>query len=171
MNLLRITKKPNGTTQHCIQPSWDHGNNLTGQKKLSFNNLCTELELLQNLWSLLGLGLKFCPSPQFTYNKTTKTLKTLREKFIPRTHQSKAEGNDDYNPHRYVTSTWMPQWQKIPNKTPIQINDFDAATKPLFQFCFGRHKIHPHRCCTLCLLQIQEDIPFIKFDKNLEPKI
>ena len=93
-------------------------------KNLAFHDLCTEIEPNHNLWSLLGLGLKFCPAPQFTYNKSTETLKYFKRELYPKTYHTGVDGNYDYNHCMYVSHTWMPQWWQVPNEIPRIIKEF-----------------------------------------------
>ena len=79
-------------------------------KNLALHDLCTELEPHQNLPSLLGLVLKCCPAPQFSYNNSTKTLKHFKRERFLKTYHARVDRNYDYNPCMYVPSTWIPKW-------------------------------------------------------------
>eukprot|EP00957_Ditylum_brightwellii_P000596 46027-Ditylum_brightwellii.AAC.1 len=64
---------------------------------LAFHDLTTEKQPPVNLRSLLGLGLKFCPSPRFTSHKTSDILPQFDCDLRLRTYFA-GEDQQDYNP-------------------------------------------------------------------------
>ena len=100
----RKTKRHNAALYLDSIRSWYY---FERAKHLEFHDLCTDIESLQNLQSLLGIGLKFYPAPQFTYNNSNKTPKRCKIELYLKTYHSGVEGNGNYNSCMYVPSTWM----------------------------------------------------------------
>eukprot|EP00957_Ditylum_brightwellii_P018493 1390439-Ditylum_brightwellii.AAC.1 len=54
----------NALVQHATMPAWFYFNKPANH---AFYSLCTRHKPPDNLCALLELGLKFCPTPRYTY--------------------------------------------------------------------------------------------------------
>jgi hypothetical protein len=150
---------------------------------LAFHDLTTTLTPPQNLRSLLGLGLKFIPTPDKTttrsqlYADKTGTFTRLdraiqlRCFFVDHDPLDPSEKSDDYNPRMYI-----PSKRSIPNNVPraldARLSDFKSQMNTLFR---PEPKIRPnllrHQRHALQLLREQKDFLVVHCDKNLGPAI
>ena len=111
---------------------------------LAFHDLTTEITPPPNLQSLLGLGLKFCPSPRFTTHKTSTILPRFDRDMRLRTYFAGAD-KQDYNPKMYVPGTFTPKDFMIPKEILHRIDTFEHAITPLFKKRRGNNNLLPHQ--------------------------
>ena len=139
---------------------------------LAFHNLCTRLQPPPNLRSLLGLGLKFCPAPKYTFHDTISTLirfsKNMKLKVF---YAGETDDPEHYNPKMYVQGNWVPQDWEIPPIIRHRITTFKAKMEPLFTRRFGRNNLLHHHRRALRMLKNQDDFVVINCDKNMGPAI
>ena len=101
----------------------------------------------KNLRSLLGLGLKFIPTPSLT-NSWSRLRKSSYDRLFRSVHlwfhfagKSPSEGTTSYDPKQYVHSTWTPPHWTIP---PIALEEcltrFSTALNKLFKTRKGKNK-------------------------------
>ena len=135
----------------------------------------------KNLRSLLGLGLKFIPTPSYTnkwskikersYDRLERSLK-LRFHFAGETEQDDDETNDDYNPKMYVKSKWTPPpWTYPSSQMDRRMRLFETELSRLFKRRRGKPNLLPHQNRALQRLQQQQDFLIVPCDKNLGPAI
>jgi hypothetical protein len=102
-------------------PTWQYFERPT---TMAFHDLTTRLKPPRNIRSLLGLNLKFIPTPM----RNTQ-LRKLEEEILPRfgrdlkvkVFMAGQEEDPDYNPKTYIKSEWTPHSFQIPymKKTPL----------------------------------------------------
>eukprot|EP00957_Ditylum_brightwellii_P059823 4541623-Ditylum_brightwellii.AAC.1 len=85
------------------------------QCNLAFHDLITIKTPPQNLCSLLGLGLKFCPAPRYTTYKIGDALPQFDNDVCLKTYSSGAE-DYDYNPKMYMKGNFVPPDFMIPKE-------------------------------------------------------
>ena len=123
--------------------------------------------------SLLGLSLKFCPTPRYTHNKTTIATTLLRHQrdlwlkhyFI----DSPLDSN--YNPRLYSKSSWIPPIWKINKELQRRFIEFEGHYTSLFKRQHGHSNLLPSQRIALQLLQKKQHNIIVNCDKNLGPAI
>eukprot|EP00957_Ditylum_brightwellii_P181452 13821563-Ditylum_brightwellii.AAC.1 len=69
----------------------------------AFYNLCTRHKPSDNLCSLLGLGLKFCPTPRYTFHDSITTLLHFKRELYLKTYYAGSKTDpEEYNPKMYI---------------------------------------------------------------------
>eukprot|EP00957_Ditylum_brightwellii_P094181 7170205-Ditylum_brightwellii.AAC.1 len=119
---------------------------------LVFHNLATETQPPTNLRSLLGLGLKFGPSPRFTTHRTTEFDHDLRLQ----TYFTGA-GQQDYNPKMYAPVTFTSKDSMLPKEILHCFDAFQHAIKPLFKKGRCHNNLLPFQKRALYSLQKNPD--------------
>ena len=78
---------------------------------MAFHDLTTTAQPPRNLRSLLGLGLKFCPTPRFSTNCVADTfLRFHHDLFCKIFYTGKPFDEDnDYDPKMYINPNWTPE--------------------------------------------------------------
>jgi hypothetical protein len=126
-----------------------------------------------NVKSLLGLGLKFCPTPRHTTNSTivastlTRHLRDLQLKhyFL----KNPPENDDTYNPRLYIKSKWVPpDWERS-KELERRFENFNHVYKKLMIIRSGRSNLLPFHRNALQTLQSSTDTIVVQCDKNLGP--
>ena len=146
--------------------------------KSSLPRLHQTTQTRKNLRSLLGLGLKFIPTPSLT--SSWSRLKTssydrlfhcihLRFYFAGKPPN---EGTTSYNPKLYLRSKWTPPHWRIP---PVALEErllrFSTALNKLFKTRKGKTNLQSHQHRALRLLLLQQTFLIVPCDKNLGPAI
>jgi hypothetical protein len=105
---------------------------------LAFHDLRQQKQktnLSKYIKSLLGLGLKFCPTPRRTTDTTTIT-RTLdrhqRDLWLRYYFKGKPPDNEQYNPRLYTPSTWMPPDFAISQQMKNRFSNFSSCYRKLF---------------------------------------
>ena len=113
----------------------------------------------KNLCSLLGLGLKFIPTPHHT-NTWNKLKDTSMPKFQRAIHlrchfaETKTSSEDTYDPKMYVRSNWTPpHWSLPPVVLKERLDKFSLTLDNLFKKRIGKTNLLPYQICALQLLQ------------------
>jgi hypothetical protein len=85
------------------------------QSHVQFHDFTTTIHLPKNIRRILGLGLKFIPTPRWTQSGTapefnTKTLKRFERDLTLKGHfgPGPIASDEPYNPHLCNKSTWTP---------------------------------------------------------------
>ena len=144
---------------------------------LAFHDFTQRKQPAKNLRSLLGLGLKFFPTP-----RCTNTWNKLKELSIPkfqraihlRFHFARTNNtpDDTYDPKIYVRSNWTPpHWTLPPVVMKEHLDKFSSALGKLFKKRMGKTNLLPYQTRALQLLQQQQDFLVCPCDKNLGPAI
>ena len=132
---------PNKTLLHNASstlahtPTWYY---FSHPSHLGFHDFTRSKQPAKNLCSLLGLGLKFIPTPRYT-----NTWKKLRELSMPTFTQAihlrfhfagtNTTQDDTYDPKLYVRSNWTPpHWTMPPVVMTKRLDNFST-------FCPTRH--------------------------------
>lgn len=153
-------------------PVWFYLNRPTN---LSFHDFTTVLKPPQNLRRLLGLGLKFIPTPRYTQQGSSTDFKNRtigrfhRDLLLKSYHGSAPMDDGDYNPRMYVKSKWTPPPWTIPKIIPYRFPAFDKAVQKTFRKRLGHSNLLPSQRLALQSLQQQQDIIVAQCDKNLGP--
>ena len=162
----------------ALMPAWYYFNRPSHSAYHDFTKTKTPPK---NLRSLLGLGLKFIPTPNYTntwsrlkkgtYNRLVRSLK-LRFHFAGVSSDDNDETDDDYNPKMYVKSTWTPPpWTYPSNQMDRRMRLFEKEMSQLFKRRRGKPNLLPHQSRALQRLQLQKDFLIVPCDKNLGPAI
>jgi hypothetical protein len=147
---------------------------LSRPSNMAFHDLSTVLKPPKNLRSLLGLSLKFIPSPRMNvpwaaYEDHTfvRFGRELTVKFFMADH----EDDGTYNPDLYVKSRWTPPPWKIPLKITRTLHSFKAAVRKLVTKKRSPSNLLLNQKKALNYLRNQQDFLVVQCDKNLGPAI
>jgi hypothetical protein len=153
-------------------PSWYYFSRPT---QVAFHDLRHKLSsdtiLPANVKSLLGLGLKFCPTPRYTTNQTAvnATLSRHHQDIRLRHYFLNEPTTEDYNPRLYVKSKWMsPPWTQSP-ELERRFKNFRICYKKLMVKQPGKSNLLPFHRSALQILQSSKDTIVVTCDKNLGP--
>ena len=133
-----------------------------------------------NLRSLLGLGLKFVPTPRFTTSPTDLakpdgTLEKFNRSFKLHVYFGSTpidNENNDYNPKMYVKSHWTPPDWSIPTNLMRRHDAFSNDINRLFRKQKrGSANLMSHQRRALSWLRRQDTFLIVNCDKNLGPAI
>ena len=166
---------PSRTFNHNVfiqlqcMPAWYYFNRSTN---LKFHDLTSVLSPPKNLQTLLGLGLKFCPSPSFSHSSATKSFERFRKDLFCKTYfAGKSMDQSDLDMKLYIKSDWCPLDWMIPHAIHHRLRNFSAATNSLFQKKKCKPNLLWHQHLTLSHLQKDHRFLIISCDKNLGPAI
>ena len=150
---------------------------------LAFHDLTSRLSPPQNLRSLLGLGLKFIPTPHqstmsstlFSENGAFPRLNRqidLRCFFVDSDHLNPSEPSEGYNPRMYIASEWNPPFSNVPRPLSRRLAHFEHVTTSHFR---KKLRVTPnllrHQRFALESLRQQKYFLIVACDKNLGPSI
>lgn len=139
---------------------------------MAFHDLTKQGEIPATATSLLGLGLKFIPTPKYTSNQETA------EKAFARINRDVGlkvffAGEDSLASDKitrsklYIKSTWQPPFPGI--KIESRLANFERALLPLYRRRKAKPNLHYHQQRTLEYFQANDDTVFAHADKNLGP--
>ena len=132
----------------------------------------------KKLRSILGLGLKFIPTPSLT-NSWSRLKTSSYDRLFCSVHlrfhfagKPPNEGTTSYNTKLYVCSKWTPpNWKIPPVALEERLSRFSTALNKLFKTHKGKTNLLPHQHRALRVLQQQQTFLIIPCDKNLGPAI
>ena len=146
--------------------------------KPSLPRLHKTTQTRKNLLSLLGLGLKFIPTPSLTNSwsrlKTSSYDRLFRSVHLRFHFAGKPpnEGTTSYDPKLYVRSKWTPpHWTIPPVALEERLSRFSTVLNKLFKTRKGKTNLLPHQHRALRMLQQQQTFVIAPCDKNLGPAI
>ena len=155
-------------------PIWYY---LSRPTHLAFHDFTRYKQPPKNLRSLLGLGLKFIPTPRLTNSwnhlKLTTMAKLKRSIDLRFFHAGTHSSDDtDYDPHMYVKSAWTPPpWTRPEKIIQERLTKFEEAIAPLFKRKRGLPNLLPYQQKALDTLQRDKTFLIAPCDKNLGPAI
>ena len=142
--------------------------------------MTTELTPSPNLRALLGLGLKFIPTPLFptrwsAISKTPKmSLCRLRRQIHLRSffvNQDPLDPNSpDFNPKLHTESDWEPPTD-FPPDLQDRLHHFEAALRPLYPKRCSKFNLLPTQRYALSQARLQKGLLVVACDKNLGPAV
>ena len=123
--------------------------------------------------SLLGLSLKFCPTPRYTYTNTiiSNTLRRHQRDLWLKNYFADNLLDDNYNPRLYCKSSWLPPEWKINRELQRRFKEFEIKYKLLFKRRHGVSNLLPSQRIALQCLQQSKSLIIVQCDKNLGPSI
>jgi hypothetical protein len=172
---VTLTPRHNASQRLVALPTFDYWNRPT---KLAFHDLTTLLSPPPNLRSLLGLGLKFIPTPfqttRFSHLQQAGTGLTYLERSLRIRCFFCAEGtptSTDYNPKMQYPSDWDPPDEYFPNLLKNRLFQFSLHLHRLFKPRPTVPNLTKHHRNALEYLRSQTDFIVANCDKNLGPAI
>eukprot|EP00957_Ditylum_brightwellii_P020437 1540741-Ditylum_brightwellii.AAC.1 len=121
---------------------------------MAYHNLCSVHEPPLNLRSLLGLGLKFCPTKRFSYDHSVLTLhRFCKDLCLKKIYAGERDDPDQYNPKMYISGNWQPLEWMIPPIITYRLASFTKEMEPLFPKRFARNNLLPYHQTALCFLK------------------
>ena len=128
----------------------------------------------QNLTNIIGLGLKFCPTPRYTTRDATKNLDRFRKDLFVKAYFAGKPLNkeEEYIPKMRVESEWEPKLWDLPETI---INRYEAFASKITQLFKKRRRrtnnLLPHQKLALASVARRTDILVVNVDKNGGPAI
>lgn len=122
--------------------------------------------------SLLGLSLKFCPTPRLTSSlKTINETLDRHERDLILKHYfiNNPISDDNYNPRLYVRSKWIPPEYAIKPELRRRYKEFRTEYNHLMYVRKGKSNLLLHHRRALQFLQASKDLIVVPCDKNLGP--
>ena len=156
-------------------PTWYY---FSRPSNMAFHDFTKQHKPQKNLRSLLGLGLKFIPTPSLT-NCWSRLKQSSYDRLFRSVHlrfhfagKPPSEGTTTYDPKIYVHSTWTPpHWTIPPIALEERLTRFSSALSKLFKTRKGKTNLLPHEHRALRTLQQQQTFLIVPCDKNLGPAI
>ena len=153
-------------------PAWFYFDRPT---HLAFHDLTTTTKPSDNLRALLGLGLKFCPTPRFTTHDLSSTITRFSRDLQLKTFfagATKDEDDEEVLPKLYLRSTWTPPKWEIPRTIHERIDVFGQQLPLLFPKRRGKSNLLPNQLRALSSLAAnRHKLMIVKCDKNLGPAV
>ena len=165
--------KFNACEQLKHTPTWYY---FSRPNNLAFHDFTKSTSPPKNLKSLLGLGLKFIPTPKHTnsWNKVgvpacEKLRRSLHLKFHFAADNKEA---DNIDLRMYIRSNWTPpEWTFPKAHLQDRLQNFEAELKPQFLRRRGKPNLLQHQQRALDALQTQRKFLIAPCDKNLGPAV
>ena len=156
-------------------PTWYY---FSRPSNMAFHDFMKQHKPQKNLQSLLGLGLKFIPTPSLT-NCWSQLKQSSYDRLFCSVHlrfhfagKPPSEGTTTYDPKIYVHSTWTPpHWTMPLIALEERLTRFSSALNKLFKTRKGKTNLLPHQHRALRTLQQQQTFLIVLCDKNLGPAI
>ena len=169
-----ISKRHNASITLAKMPTWYY---FSWPSNMAFHDFTKRHKPQKNLRSLLGLGLKFIPTPSLT-NCWSRLKQSSYDRLFRSVHlqfhfagKPPSEGTTTYDPKIYVHSTWTPPHWTIPPILEERLTRFSSALNKLFKMRKGKTNLLPHQHRALRTLQQQQTFLIVPCDKNLGPAI
>ena len=170
-----LSKRHNASITLAKMPTWYY---FSRPSNMAFHDFTKRHKPQKNLRSLLGLGLKFIPTPSLT-NCWSRLKQSSYDRLFRSVHlqfhfagKPPSEGTTTYDPKIYVHSTWTPpHWTIPPIALEERLTRFSSALNKLFKTRKGKTDLLPHQHCALQTLQQQQTFLIVPCDKNLGPAI
>ena len=167
--------KFNAYTILCNMPAWYYFDRPT---HLAFHDLTQSQKPPPNLRSLLGLGMKFIPTPSYTTTSSSITNSTIErfernlycKTFFARPKNE--EDEEDFDPKLYIPSGWSPPDWKLPDFIKMRLQNFSHVISNEFKKRRSIPNLLPHQSHALLTLQNMRDkLLIVHCDKNLGPAV
>jgi hypothetical protein len=140
-------------------------------ENLAFHDLTEDKIIPPAAKSILGLGMKFIPTPPYTTDTITPSLKRLRrDTYLKIIFAS--DDNSEYTQHTsklYIKSSWDPPASDIPPTIDERIDHFSTNVKQLFQRKKTTPNLLPFQQSLLTSLLNNCNLLFPDSDKGLGP--
>ena len=170
-----ISKRHNTSITLANMPTWYY---FSRPSNMAFHDFTKRQKQQKNLRSLLGLGLKFIPTPSLT-NCWSRLKQSSYERLFRSVHlrfhfagKPPSKGTTTYDPKIYVHSTWTPPHWTIPTiALEERLTRFSSALSKLFKMRQGKTNLLPHQHRAQRMIQQQQTFLIVPCDKNLGPAI
>ena len=151
-----LTPNQNTYNTFCKMPCWYY---FGWPTNTAFHNFCkADTPIPRNLEFLLGLGLKFIPTPFFTTNDISKTTNRLEKSLaLKKTFAGQEPDDKDCHPKIYTPSKWKPRPWMLSNELTYRCSRFFCAIMTLFQKQRGTPNFLPTQCKILQNIRNHED--------------
>ena len=132
-----ISKRHNASTTLAKMPTWYY---FSRPSNMAFHDFTKRHKPQKNLRSLLGLGLKFIPTPSLT-NCWSRLKQSSYDRLFHSVHlrfhfagKPPSEGTTTYDPKIYINSTWtQPHWTIPLIALEERLTRFSSALNKLFK--------------------------------------
>ena len=133
----------------------------------AFHDLTEGRSLPPTITSLLGLSLKFIPTPRYAPSATelASSFDRIERDIGLKTFFAGRQEKDI--PKLRAKSTWQPPLP--PRQVDYRVNNFLKGLRSLFRRRVGRQNLTPHQRRLLASLQTNKEIIIANADKNLGP--
>jgi hypothetical protein len=141
---------------------------------LAFHDLTENKIAPTNIRSLLGLGLKFCPTPRYTTSPKVieKTLERMeRDLYLKVYYAGTTSKLADINMRMYVRSSFRPDFRAIPWAVRSRMRTFKRQIIALFKKRRTKRNLLTYQKESLSSIKRNENLLVVQCDKNLGPAI
>lgn len=135
---------------------------------LAFHNLTDNAMIPANIWSLLGLGLKFCFWEGKTIGKKAIDYDRFRKDLYTRIFFA---GEEREIPALFIRSKWEPPPSLVPDEAKAHLSWFIWKLKQEFIRQKDHSNLTVHQKAAVRFLNNHPKLVILKTDKNLGPAI
>mmetsp|Transcript_13423 Transcript_13423/g.32329 ORF Transcript_13423/g.32329 Transcript_13423/m.32329 type:complete len:711 (-) Transcript_13423:1443-3575(-) len=138
------------------------------------HNLCTTKTPPRFLKSLLGLGMKFCPRPEYTTSSQhlSEALERFDKDFFTKISLADVEDTEWTENQLYIRNeTWQPKLDMITDEIIVRTQSFRKQLTPMFRKRKVPSNLTPIQRRLLLTLRHNPDFLVLNSDKNLGPVI
>ena len=131
-------------------------------------------KLPRSVISLLGLSLKFCPTPRLTPSKTdveNTISRYQRDLFLKHYFKNDAPLDAPKDLRLYARSTWTPPEWNIHNELKLRMKHFGNVYRNMMKLRNGQTNLLSHHREGLRFLQSSHQLMTVTCDKNLGPAV
>ena len=123
--------------------------------------------------NIIGLGLKFIPTPARRPKQLTPDLIRFQKDFLTKVYfAGKPLHNEDYIPRLHTPSHWTPKEWDVPRSVTLRLSSFEHFLhKVAKQRRHSEPNLLPYQKRALASLASRDDVLVIACDKNLGPAL
>jgi len=127
------------------------------------------------LTTIIGLDLKFIPSPRFPSRSPTASFARFQKDLLTKVFfadQPKPPTDEPYNPKMHVGSDWEPKLWDIPNTIHERLAIFKSQMRNLMRKRRPRiNNLFPFQKRAISTLALCNDVLVVNSDKNAGPAL
>ena len=128
----------------------------------------------KSLTTIIGLGLKFIPSPRFPNRNPTASFARFQKDFLTKVFFAGRPKLLDapFNPKMHVGSEWEPKPWDIPSTIHERLANFKSQIRKLMRKRHHRtNNLLPFQKRALAVLALRTDVLVVNCDKNAGPAL
>jgi hypothetical protein len=156
----------NASIMLASMPTWYY---FTKPTNSACHNLCTETQPPYNYRALLGLSLKFIPTPRYTNSRSLiEWTDRFRQDLFTKIFMAHTTSQI---PRLFIRSDWVPPIRMVNYNLQLRVNNFIKKIHSTFIKKRSRSNMLPYQRKILSELQQSKTHVIINADKNLGPCI
>ena len=149
-------------------PAWYY---FTRPSNVTFHNLCDDQAAQKHYRSLLGLGMKFIPTPFYTTKDISRTMVRLYRDMKLKAYFANIplDEDEEFDKKIYIPSEWDPKHWMVPVEVTYRFHKLRRELEALFLKRRGTSNLLPIQRKSLHALRQQHSTIVVDCDKNLGP--